>query len=252
LPSGLADWKQFGADIYYLLNDPGVPRVQIKSSNPKPPLNTVKIGAQHLDEIPAGLACLTPKVFLPFVQSSNLTLYPVINFDGRNYPVTVDNDLLRHSRAGVNYNDSWGLSHPDKPKEIEAVERNIRHLHEDEPFDLGVSAHQDSTSPGQGLFYMDGFDSDQVDTFADLFRPEFRHYLIKSPSEVQLYGGYSRHGFIVEGSCDLGTYETWLLSLGIRCICIEAPYLASQELVNNFISHALICLVQSLGLCYNP
>lgn len=195
---GLEKWSRIAAVSY--LGELKVPQIV----TPPRPLSVLVLTGHHLEETSGPKFALEPDNFEAWMKDFGFVIFPIINQYGLNYPADSNENLLRKDRWGRNYNSGWGKRW--KAEEVGLVETDITPL----KFDVAVSLHEDSTTPGEGSFYANGVNGIWLDRFLDIVYFDHNFPLSSKPITIDEKDGQS---------C-----EYWLSKRGISTFLIEAPF----------------------------
>lgn len=166
-------------------------------------------------------------------HSLNLLIYAPLNNHGLAFNEDHAEDRLLRYRPSpygpLNYNGFWGVQHPKAP-EISLVERDILYLQQRLTYRIGVTIHQDSTRPQQGLAYANNTPKKAIEQIRDEFTHQWGTPL----------------NLIVDELDDGTTAEEWMAySLGLPALCIETPFRAGLATVELPFAHAVINAIAS-------
>ena len=195
---GLEKWSRIAAVSF--LGELKVPRI----ITPARQRSVLVLTGHHLEETSGPKFALEPDNFEAWMKDFGFTIFPIINQYGLNFPATANENLLRKDRWGRNYNSGWGRW--PKAKEVGLIEADIK----PRKFDVAVSLHEDSTTPGKGSFYTNGVNGIWLDKFLDIIYFDHKYPLSSRPVTIDEQDGQS---------C-----EDWLSKQGISTFLIESPF----------------------------
>ncbi len=228
-PNEVAQWVAPGMEKWrsiahtHFLGNLRVPQI----ITPPRQTSVVVMTGHHLEETSGPKFALEPDHFKPFMNAFDFMIFPVINQHGLNFPANANENLLRKNTWGINYNSGWGK--PLKTAEGRLIEQEILHR----KFDVAISLHEDSTTPGEGSFYTNGLNPHQLDKFVDVI--------------------FSNHGFrlapkaITIDEQDGHSSEYWLSKQGIQTFLIEAPFGLPMEERIAFIQYFFYAILALVG-----
>ncbi len=218
---GMEKWSRI-ASVNYLGNL-RVPQI----ITPSRQTSVLVLTGHHLEETSGPRFALEPDNFEPWMNAFDFTIFPVINQYGLRFPASSDENLLRKNKWGINYNSGWGKI--IKTEEGRLIEREILHR----KFDVAISLHEDSTTPGEGSFYTNGLNSHQLDKFLDVIFFDHGFKLSSKPIIIDEEDGHSS--------------EYWLSKQGIDTFLIEAPFGLPMEERTAFIHHFFDSILGLVG-----
>lgn len=246
LETGLADWEREATiDTVAAAEGVKIPIIYAPATaaaEGKKPQHLLVVSGMHLEETGGPKALLDPKAFRAWREAGiSFTIIPVINQHGLQFPETAPEIFLRADSDGVNYNDCWGRG-PHRTKESAALEKKIRRLHSDNPFDLVVSCHEDSTMPGKGYVGLQGLGDQFQEILAEQITntPSGQHLADITPqtnpfaadhatdADPNLFKpGIVKFGWQMIDDYDATAFENWVEydpQLQIPAVTVEGPF----------------------------